>query len=76
MTACAWLLQSVPCRNVRRLHLSFLVGDLGCLSDLHRERLPSDRGSLQGGTPGVCGRGDIPTTGTDLFLFVSEAHWI
>lgn len=48
------LLQRVPCRNMRWLHILFLMGELRSLSDLHRERLSSDRRSLQRRTPGVC----------------------
>lgn len=47
LIACVCLLQSMPCRNMQRLHLLFLMGELWSLSYMHREGLPSDRGSLQ-----------------------------
>lgn len=50
---CAWHLQPLSCRNVRWLHLLLFMGELGSLSYMHGEGLPSDRGSLQRRTAGI-----------------------
>lgn len=50
---CAWHLQPLSCRNVRWLHLLLFMGELGSLSYMHGDGLPSDRGSLQRRTAGM-----------------------